>query len=129
MLICYVDYYRKLTTISCLKLYEFFACVALSGGIESGEVSGRMFYVLRQFHVTNFLETCYPEAPEDANAQNICQLIMHQLVKCEKALQDKEESLNVATPLVRPTLKRKPSSGSRKGKAKGSRSGNKPLNK
>ena len=112
-----------------MQLYEYFTRTASSVGIESGEVSGRMFYVLRQFCVTNFLVTCYPEAPEDVTVQNICQLIMYQLVKREKALLEEEESLNVATPLVRPTLKRKPSSGSRKGKAKGSKCGSASLKK
>ena len=123
----YVEYHRKLIQNDFLKLFEFFTRAAFAGGYGSGEVSGRVFYVLRQFCITKFVNTCYPEAPEDVNVRNICQLIMHQLVKREKAVQEEEcdDDDAVSTPNVKPTLKRKQSSGSRKSKPKSGRAGTK----
>lgn len=82
-----------------------------------------MFYVVRQFCISKFLSKCYPNAPEDVNVQNVCKLIMYQLVKREKA--DGDDTV-LTTPLTRTTLKRKPSTGNSRGnKQKGARSAHK----
>ena len=91
---------------------DYFTRAAFSGGNAGGEVTGRLFCVVRQFFVTKFLTTCYKDAGDDVNAQNVCQLILYQLVKREKALQDEEEQAQkTSTPVAKPALKRKQSSG------------------
>ena len=104
-------------------MHDFISRAASTATNSSGEVLGRMFYVVRQFCISKFLSKCYPDAPEDANAQNVCKLIMHQLVKREKA--DADDTV-LTTPPTRATLKRKPSTGSsRSNKQKGARGANK----
>ena len=112
------------THIACeltlFQLFQFIVRTANNSANASGEVLGRMFHAIRQFYVTKFLTIRYPHARRDANVQHICQLIMYQLVKREKAILQEVVGDGMSAPRGRPgSVKRKLSGSGSTKKAKG----------